>query len=996
MPDAQKHKRTIPTLPGSSNKPANGRRRPGARGWRALTTSSTARARARPDACSPSTHPHRPIQRHPRRVITAVMSARKLILVDGSGYLYRAFHALPPLTSSKGEPTGAVLGVLNMLNKMIKEEAPERIAVVFDAPGRTFRDDLFDQYKAQRAPMPDDLRSQVQPLYDTVAAMGVPLLRVPGVEADDVIGTLAKQGADAGFKVLISTGDKDMAQLVGPNIELLNTMSNTRLDRIGVKAKFDVFPEQIVDYLSLVGDASDNIPGVTSVGPKTAAKWLNQYQNLDTLIAHAAEISGKVGENLRNELPMLELSRKLATIDTTLQLEVTPEQLSAGAPDVPRLRELYSRMDLRALLKSLGPEVEPAVPEGSTEIDLVVAETVTVNGPEVAAAVAVINTPSPRDYHTVMSEEAFDAWLEKLKGAPLISFDTETDSLDYMKARIVGVAFAVAPREAAYVPLGHDYPGAPHQLDRDKVLAALKPILEDLTKPKLGHHLKYDAHVLANYGIALNGQRFDSMLESYVLNSVATRHDMNATAERYLGVKTTHYEDVAGKGAKKIAFNQVDVDQAAEYSAEDADVTLQLHQAIWPQIEAAPTLKSVYEDIEQPLVPVLFRMERAGVLVDRELLKSQSAELAASMLELQAQAHREAGGVFNVDSPKQLQEILFGKLGIPVMRKTPTGQPSTAEDVLEELAATYPLPKLILEYRGMAKLKSTYTDNLPLQINPVTGRIHTSYHQAVAATGRLSSQDPNLQNIPIRTQEGRRIRQAFMAPPGHSLLAADYSQIELRIMAHLSGDASLLRAFAEDRDVHQATAAEVFGIAPDLVSADQRRSAKAINFGLMYGMSAFGLARQLGIGRGDAQKYMDLYFERYPGVRRYMEETRRQARETGYVETVFGRRLYLPEIQSRNAALRQYAERSAINAPMQGTAADIIKRAMIEVDAWLQSSRVAARLIMQVHDELVLEVAEGAVEAVVGQIRTHMIRAADLSVPLKVDVGVGRNWDEAH
>jgi DNA polymerase-1 len=924
------------------------------------------------------------------------MSARKLILVDGSGYLYRAFHALPPLTNSSGEPTGAVLGVLNMLNKMLKEEAPDRIAVVFDAPGRTFRDDLFDQYKAHRTPMPDDLRAQVQPLYDTVAAMGVPLLRVPGVEADDVIGTLAKQGADAGFKVLISTGDKDMAQLVGPNVELLNTMSNTRLDRIGVKAKFDVFPEQIVDYLALVGDTSDNIPGVTSVGPKTAAKWLNQYQNLDALIAHAADVSGKVGENLRNELPMLELSRKLATIDTTLQLEVTPEQLSPGAADVPRLRELYSRMELRALLKSLGTEVEPTVAESSTEIDVVIAQTQTSSGPQIAAAVAVINTPAPRDYHTIMSEEAFDVWLEKLKDAPLISFDTETDSLDYMKAQIVGVAFAVAPREAAYVPLGHDYPGAPHQLDRDKVLGALKPVLEDLTKAKLGHHLKYDAHVLASYGIALNGQRFDSMLESYVLNSVATRHDMDSTAARYLGVKTIRYEDLTGKGAKKITFNQVSVDQAAEYSAEDADVTLQLHQAIWPQIEAIPALKSVYEEIEQPLVPVLFRMERAGVLVDRALLRAQSSELAARMLELQSQAHREAGGVFNVDSPKQLQEILFGKLGIPVMRKTPTGQPSTAEDVLEELAETYPLPKLILEYRGMAKLKSTYTDNLPLQINPVTGRIHTSYHQAVAATGRLSSQDPNLQNIPIRTQEGRRIRQAFIAPPGHSLVAADYSQIELRIMAHLSGDASLLRAFTEDRDVHQATAAEVFGISLDAVSADQRRSAKAINFGLMYGMSAFGLARQLGIGRGDAQKYMDLYFERYPGVRRYMEETRRQARETGYVETVFGRRLYLPEIQSRNAALRQYAERSAINAPMQGTAADIIKRAMIEVDSWLQSSRIPARLIMQVHDELVLEVADEAVESLVGQTRTHMIRAADLSVPLKVDVGVGRNWDEAH
>jgi DNA polymerase I len=924
------------------------------------------------------------------------MSARKLILVDGSGYLYRAFHALPPLTNSRGEPTGAVLGVLNMLNKMIKEEAPDRIAVVFDAPGRTFRDDLFDQYKAHRTPMPDDLRAQVQPLHDTVAAMGVPLLRVPGVEADDVIGTLAKHAADAGFKVLISTGDKDMAQLVGPNVELLNTMSNTRLDRIGVKAKFDVFPEQIVDYLALVGDTSDNIPGVTSVGPKTAAKWLNQYQNLDALIAHAADISGKVGENLRNELPMLELSRKLATIDTNLQLDVAPEQLNPGVPDVPRLRELYSRLELRALLKALGPETASPSAEGGVEIDVLIAETAAPGGPRVEAAVAVITTPAPRDYHKVMSEEALDAWLEKLRAAPLISFDTETDSLDYMKAQIVGVAFAVSPREAAYVPLAHDYPGAPHQLDRDKVLAALKPILEDITKAKLGHHLKYDAHVLANYGIALSGQRFDSMLESYVLNSVATRHDMDSSAQRYLGVKTIHYEDVVGKGAKKITFNQVDVDQAAEYSAEDADVTLQLHQAIWPQIDAIPGLKSVYEEIEQPLVPVLFRMERAGVLVDRALLRTQSSEIAVRMLELQSQAHHEAGGVFNVDSPKQLQEILFGKLGIPVIRKTPTGQPSTAEDVLEELAENHVLPKLILEYRGMAKLKSTYTDNLPLQINPVTGRIHTSYHQAVAATGRLSSQDPNLQNIPIRTQEGRRIRQAFIAPPGYSLVAADYSQIELRIMAHLSGDASLLRAFAEDRDVHQATAAEVFGIAPDTVSADQRRSAKAINFGLMYGMSAFGLARQLGIPRGDAQKYMDLYFERYPGVRRYMEETRRQARETGYVETVFGRRLYLPEIQSRNAALRQYAERSAINAPMQGTAADIIKRAMVEVDSWLQSSRIPARLIMQVHDELVLEVADEAVESLVGQTRTHMIRAAELSVPLKVDVGVGRNWDEAH
>jgi DNA polymerase I len=919
------------------------------------------------------------------------MTARKLILVDGSGYLYRAFHALPPLTNSRGEPTGAVLGVLNMLNKMIKEEAPERIAVVFDAPGRTFRDDLFDQYKAHRTPMPDDLRSQVQPLYDTVAAMGVPLLRVPGVEADDVIGTLAKKAADAGFNVLISTGDKDMAQLVGPNIELLNTMSNTRLDRMGVKAKFDVFPEQIIDYLALVGDSSDNIPGITGVGPKTAAKWLNQYQRVDDLVEHAADISGKVGENLRNELPMLELSRKLATIDTSLELEFTPEQLQCGAPDTARLRELYSRMELRTLLKSLGPETPAFL---SADVELLVSETAAADGVQVTA-VAVISTPA-RDYHKILSPESFAAWLEKLKAAPLISFNVEADNSNYMLARIVGVGLAVAPGEAAYLPLGHDYAGAPHQLDRDKVLADLKPIIEDMTKAKLGHHLKFDAHVLDNYGIALNGPRFDTMLESYVLNSVATRHDMDSSAAKYLGTKSMQIEDVAGKGAKRIAFNKVDVDRAAEYSAADADLTLRLHETLWPQLEALPRLREVYETIEQPLAPVLYRMERAGVLVDRELLQQQSAELAARMQELQQQAHAEAGGEFNLDSPKQLQEILFGKLGIPVTRKTPTGQPSTAEDVLEELAATYPLPRLILEYRGVTKLKSTYTDKLPLQIDPATGRIHTSYHQAVAATGRLSSTDPNLQNIPIRTLEGRRIRQAFIAAPGHSLIAADYSQIELRIMAHLSGDPSLLRAFAEDRDVHQATAAEVFGVDLDRVSADQRRSAKAINFGLMYGMSAFGLARQLGIGRGEAQKYMDLYFERYPGVRRYMEETRRQAREVGFVETVFGRRLYLPEIQSRNAALRQYAERSAINAPMQGTAADIIKRAMIDVDAWLQSSRAPARLIMQVHDELIIEVEDHAVQSLVGQLLTHMSHAADLAVPLKVDVGVGRNWDEAH
>jgi DNA polymerase I len=908
------------------------------------------------------------------------MSARKLLLVDGSSYLYRAFHALPPLTNSQGVPTGAVLGVVNMLNKLMKEESPARVAVVFDAPGRTFRDDLFEQYKAHRPSMPDDLRSQVQPLLDAVAALGLPLLRIAGVEADDVIGTLAKQAANGGYDVLISTGDKDMAQLVGPRISLVNTMSNSRMDREGVKAKFDVFPEQIVDYLALVGDSSDNIPGVTGVGPKTAAKWLNQYQTLDSLIANAASIAGRVGENLRGELPKLELSRKLATIETAVPLTLSAEELSAGPPDVPRLRELYARLELRLLLRSLDASSEAiAAPASALELP--------------GTSVGVRR----REYEKITTREALNAWLARLAAAPLISFDTVTDSLDYLRARIVGVSFAVSAGEAAYVPLSHDYPGAPAQLDADSVLAALRPLLEDEAKPKLGHHLKFDCHILENYGIALAGHRYDSMLESYVLNSVfVAKHDMDSTAEKYLGIKTIKYEDICGKGAKQIAFNQVDIDRATEYAAEISDVTLQLHQVLWPQLEALPRLKNLYESIEQPLIPVLYRMERTGVLVDRELLRKQSTELAGRMLELQAQAHLEAGGTFNVDSPRQLQEILFGKLGIPVIRKTPTGQPSTAEDVLEELALSYPLPKLILEYRGVAKLKSTYTDKLPEQIDQQTGRIHTSYHQAVAATGRLSSTDPNLQNIPIRTSEGRRIRQAFIAAPGHSLVAADYSQIELRIMAHLSGDASLLSAFAEDRDVHQATAAEVFGIPLAAVTSDQRRSAKAINFGLIYGMSAFGLARQLNIGRGEAQKYVDLYFERYPGVKRYMDETKQKARDAGFVETIFGRRLYLPEILSRNQALRQYAERSAINAPMQGTAADIIKRAMIDVDAWLRTSGAPARLIMQVHDELVLEVADEAVEMLVGPLRQHMAHAAELTVPLKVDVGLGRNWDEAH
>jgi DNA polymerase-1 len=924
------------------------------------------------------------------------MTARKLLLVDGSSYLYRAFHALPPLSSSRGEPTGAVLGVLNMLNKLIKDESPDRVAVVFDAPGRTFRDDLFDQYKAHRVPMPGDLRSQLAPLLDAVSASGLPLLRIEGVEADDVIGTLALRGAEVEFDVLISTGDKDMAQLVGPRITLVNTMSNTRLDRAGVKAKFDVYPEQIVDYLALVGDSSDNIPGITGVGPKTAAKWLAQYQTLDVLVARAADITGKVGENLRNELPALELSRKLATLDTRLALDMTPEDLVPGVPDHARLRELYTRLELRALLKSLEstlPSAEAArVAVVETEVS---SAAVDVSGAS-ATAFSSLEPPQPRNYATILTSDALDSWIGRLAAAPLVCFGTETDRPDVIRGRLVGLSFAIAPGEAAYVPLGHDYPGAPEQLDRDRTLQALKPLLENEALPKLGHQLKLDAHILAGHGIALRGQRYDSMLESYVLDSVATGHDMDSIAEKYLRLKTVRLEDIAGKGAKQLPLSQVAVDRAAEYGAQHADVTLRLHQAIWPQLAAVPTLRNLYETIEQPLAPVLYRMEHTGVLVDRTLLKAQSTELAARMLELQALAHSAAGGVFNLDSPKQLQEMLFGKLGLPVIRKTPTGQPSTAEDVLEELAISYELPRMILEYRGVTKLKSTYTDKLPGQIDEVTGRIHTTYQQGVAATGRLSSSDPNLQNIPIRTPEGRRIRQAFVAAPGYRLVAADYSQIELRIMAHLSGDASLVEAFTEDRDVHQATAAEVLGVPLAEVSADQRRSAKAVNFGLIYGMSAFGLARQLGIGRAEAQRYVDRYFERYPGVRRYMDETRNQARELGYVETVYGRRLYLPDIRSRNAALRQYAERSAINAPMQGTAADIIKRAMITVDAWLERTHTAARLIMQVHDELVLEVAEDAVQTTVGELRQHMMQAAELSVPLKVDVGIGLNWDEAH
>ncbi|MGH8221208.1 MAG: DNA polymerase I [Steroidobacteraceae bacterium] len=913
--------------------------------------------------------------------------ATTLVLIDGSSYLYRAFHALPPLANSRGEPTGAVYGVVNMLLKFLREQRPDRIAVVFDAPGRTFRDDLFEQYKAHRPPMPDDLRAQIEPLYAIVRALGLPLVRLEGVEADDVIGTLACRAAGVGCRVIISTIDKDMAQLVGEAITVVNTMSNTTLDREGVKAKFDVYPEQIVDYLALVGDSVDNIPGVEKVGPKTAAKWLTRYRTLDALVAHAREIEGKVGENLRSSLSSLELSRKLAMLRTDLDLPLTLEELKPSAPDAARLRELYARYEFRALLRQLESTAGSPAPGAG----LTLAPTV-----ELAAGADGAARATERYYETIYDWPALERWIERLRGAELFAFDTEATSFDYMRAEIVGIAFCIEPGAAAYIPLRHDYAGAPAQLDRERVLEALKPVLEAPERGKLGHLLKFDAHILANHGIRLAGLRYDSMLESYVLNSVATRHDMDSTAARYLGVSTIKFEDVAGRGAKRLAFNQVPVERAAEYSAADADVTMRLHCALWPQIEAAPKLRALYEELEQPLVAVLYRMERRGVLIDRGRLQAQSAEITARLGALLVEAHREAGYEFNVDSPKQLQQILYDKLRLPVLRKTPTGQPSTAEDVLEELAGTFPLPRIVLDYRSLAKLKSTYTDRLPEQINERTGRVHTSYHQAVAQTGRLSSSDPNLQNIPIRTPEGRRIRQAFIAPPGYRLLAADYSQIELRIMAHLSGDEGLLRAFAEDRDVHRATASELFAVPLEAVSAEQRRLAKTINFGLIYGMSPFGLARQLGIDRASAQQYVERYFARYPGVRRYMDETRKRARESGHVETVYGRRLYLPDIRSSNRSLQQYAERSAINAPMQGTAADIIKRAMIAVDAWCVREDAPVRLIMQVHDELVLEVAAEAVERVTEVVRERMVSAAELTVPLRIEVGVGANWDEAH
>ena len=908
-----------------------------------------------------------------------------LTLIDGSSYLYRAFHALPPLSNAHGEPTGALFGVVNMLRTTLKAK-PDYVAFVSDASGPTFRNVLYEQYKANRPPMPDDLRAQVEPMLQIVGALGFPILRVSGVEADDVIGTLATQAHEHGIDVMISTGDKDLAQLVRPGITLVNTMTNTTMDAAAVMEKFGVKPERIIDFLSLTGDTVDNVPGVTKCGPKTAAKWLAEYGSLDGVIAHADKIGGKIGEYLREALPSLPLSRQLVTIKTDVPLEFTVQQLALRERDVDALRELYTRYEFKAALK---------------ELDSATAEVVTTPPPAAAPAEPVhIDQPSAElsaqgQYELVTTQAQFDAWLVRLRDAPLIAFDTETTSLDAMQADVVGISFSAQPGQACYIPLAHDYPGAPAQLPRDEVLAALKPIFEDPKRPKVGQHAKYDMNILSHYGIVVQGLAHDTMLESYIWNATATRHDMDSLAKKYLGYDTVKYEEVAGKGAKQISFSQVDLDTACRYAAEDADVTVRLHHALWPLLQSEPKLRKVYEDIEIPLVPVLAGMEQRGVLIDVNELRKQSQHLGKRMHELQQEAWKSAGRDFNLDSPKQLQAILFDELGLPAKLKTPTGQPSTNEEALEAIAEEHALPRLILEYRGLAKLRSTYTEKLAEIVNPRTGRVHTSYHQGAVATGRISSNDPNLQNIPVRTEEGRRIRQAFIAPEGWQVMAADYSQIELRIMAHLSGDEGLLRAFHEGGDIHRATAAEVFGLEPDAVTSNQRRAAKAINFGLMYGMSAFGLARQLGIDRGEASDYMARYFSRYPGVHAFMEATRERAHRDGYVETLFGRRLYLENLKSRNQALRAGAERAAVNAPMQGTAADIIKRAMISVAAWLKD-RDDAHMLMQVHDELVFEVRADAVDTVRDAIRQRMSGAAELQVPLVVDVGVGKNWDEAH
>jgi DNA polymerase-1 len=895
-----------------------------------------------------------------------------LVLVDGSSYLFRAYHALPPLANSHGEPTGAVYGVINMLKRLIADYAPARMAVVFDASGPTFRQAIYADYKAHRPPMPDDLAGQIEPLKATVRALGLPLLCVDGVEADDVIATLACQESARGGHTVISTGDKDLAQLVDGHITLINTMSQETLDAAAVERKFGVPPARIVDYLALVGDTSDNIPGVPKCGPKTAVKWLAQYETLDGVIAHADTIGGKIGANLRGALDDVRRARELVTIRRDVDLGWGAGDLERASPAQAELRTLYERLEFRAWRDQL-------------------------EAAEEAPARAADAGPPPAAYETVLTEAALDAWIERLAGAALFALDTETTSLAATEAELVGVSFAVEAGHAAYVPVAHRYTGAPQQLERETVLERLRPLLADPQRPKVGQNLKYDLTILANHGVDLAGVRHDTMLESYNLDATATRHDMASLANKYLDIEPTPFKAIAGTGRNQLTFDQVGLDEATPYAAEDADLTLRLHAALWPRLEPLAGPRTVYETIDMPLVPVLARMERTGVCIDADVLDAQSRALAERLRAVETQAHEAAGSAFNLNSPRQLQQILFERLAIPPARKTPGGQPSTAEDVLETLAADgFELPGLILEYRGLAKLKSTYTDALPARMHPRTGRVHTSYHQAVASTGRLSSSEPNLQNIPIRTEQGRRIREAFVAPPGYRLLAADYSQIELRIMAHLSADPGLLSAFGGERDIHRATAAEVFGLAPEAVTGDQRRAAKAINFGLIYGMSAWGLARQLDIARADAQAYVERYFERYPGVRAYMDATRERARAQGYVETVFGRRLYVPEINARNGQRRQYAERTAINAPMQGTAADLIKRAMIDVDAWLQREPVDARLTMQVHDELILEVPETGAETIAVAVAERMCAVATMDVPLAVETGLGPNWAEAH
>jgi DNA polymerase-1 len=893
------------------------------------------------------------------------------VLVDGSSYLFRAYHALPPLTNSKGQPTGAIYGVVNMLRKLLTEYKPSLVAVIFDCKAKTFRHEIFPEYKANRIAMPEELASQIQPLHDVIRAMGLPLIAIPGIEADDIIGTLAIQASEAGLHTVISTGDKDMTQLVNENITLVNTMSGTILDRSGVIAKFEVTPEQMIDYLSLIGDSSDNIPGIYKVGPKTAVKWLQQYNSIDNFIAHVDEITGKIAENVRAAIPLLPLYKQLITIKTDVELEHMPQQLLRRSPDQDKLQELYTHLEFKTWIKQLAeqqPAITPAVP----------------------------HVKKHREYATILDKADFEAWLKNLHAAPVFAFDIEATSLNYMDAKLVGISFSVEANKAAYVPIAHDYLDAPQQLSMEYVLSSLKALFENSQQSKVSHDLKLNSEILANYGVNIRGKNFDTMLASYVLNSVATRHNMDVLAQEHLNTQTITFEDVAGKGAKQISFNNVPLETAGEYAAEDADVSWQLYREFAAKLAVAPSLQSVFEDIEMPLVPVLVAMERHGVLINTQILQAQSMELGETLYKLEQEAYILADQEFNLGSPKQLQEILFEKLKLPVIEKTPTGQPSTGEAVLQELALEYPLPKIILEYRSLSKLKSTYTDKLPLQVNTTTGRIHTTYHQAITATGRLSSSDPNLQNIPIRTAEGKRIRAAFIAPPGYKMVAVDYSQIELRIMAHLSGDKGLLDAFASGEDIHRATASQVFDVPKDQVTEDQRRHAKAINFGLIYGMSAFGLAKQLDVDRSEAQKYIETYFTRFPGVREYMDRTRKLAAEQGYVETLYGRRLYLPDIHSSKIMLKRAAERAAINAPLQGAQSDIIKLAMIKIHNWLASEAPDASMIMQVHDELVFEIPDAKVSEYSLHISNIMSNVAQLSLNLSVGVGVGNNWDEAH